>query len=174
VPCVEHHGVRPSVDPTAFVADGAWVIGDVSVGERAGIWFNAVCRGDINRIVVGARSNVQDGCVLHVTHELPVVVGRDVTVGHQAMLHGCTVLDACLVGMSATILDRARVGPFAVVAAGSVVKERFVVPEGTLVAGVPARVVRDLTEEERAFLLQSAENYIGYARSFMTGERRTT
>jgi carbonic anhydrase/acetyltransferase-like protein (isoleucine patch superfamily) len=144
------------------------VIGEVSVGELAGIWFNAVCRGDINRIVVGERTNIQDGCVLHVTKELPVVVGADVTVGHMAMLHGCTVHDACLIGMSATVLDRAQVGPFAVVAAGSVVKEGFVVPEGTLVAGVPARVVRELTGEERAFLLQSAENYIGYARSFMT------
>jgi carbonic anhydrase/acetyltransferase-like protein (isoleucine patch superfamily) len=166
MPALMHHGVEPRIHPTAFVAGGAWVIGDVEVGEDAGIWFNAVLRGDINVIRVGARSNVQDGCVLHVTRELPAIVGDDVTVGHKAMLHGCTVGNGSLIGMSAVVLDNARVGSFAIVAAGAVVKENFVVPEGTLVAGVPARVVRELTEEERRFLLQSARNYVGYARSF--------
>ncbi len=166
MPLLDHHGVSPRVHPSAFVAGGAWLIGDVEVGEDAGIWFNAVLRGDINAIRVGRRSNVQDGVVIHVTKELPAILGDDVTVGHKAMIHGCRVGDACLIGMNAVVLDRAVVGPFAVVAAGAVVKEGFVVPEGTLVAGVPARVVRPLTEEERAFLLQSAQNYMGYARSY--------
>jgi carbonic anhydrase/acetyltransferase-like protein (isoleucine patch superfamily) len=148
------------------VFGGAWVIGDVEVGEDASVWFNAVLRGDINVIRVGNRTNVQDGAVVHVTRELPAIIGDDVTVGHKAMIHGCRIENACLVGMNAAVLDRAVVGPFAVVAAGSVVKEGFVVPEGMLVAGVPARIVRPLTDEERAFLLQSARNYITYARSY--------
>lgn len=161
-----HHGVLPTVHPTAFVAEGAWVIGDVEVGRDAGIWFNAVLRGDINTICVGERTNVQDGAVLHVTKDYDVWIGDDVTVGHQAMLHGCRIERGALIGMSAVVLDNARVGPFALVAAGSVVRENFVVPEGTLVAGVPARIVRALTETERALLLQSAANYVEYARSF--------
>jgi len=161
-----HHGVEPRIHPTAFVAGGAWVIGEVEVGEDAGIWFNAVLRGDINAIRVGARSNVQDGCVVHVTRRLPAIIGDDVSVGHKAMIHGCAVGNACLIGMNAVVLDNARVGPFAIVAAGAVVKENFVVPEGTLVAGVPGRIVRELSEEERSFLLQTAQNYVGYARSF--------
>jgi gamma-carbonic anhydrase len=163
---LDHHGVSPRVHPSAFVAGGAWLIGDVDVGEDASIWFNAVLRGDINGIRVGKRTNVQDGAVIHVTRELPAMLGDDVTIGHKAMVHGCRVENASLVGMNAAVLDRAVVGPFAVVAAGAVVKEGFVVPEGTLAAGVPARVVRSLTEEERAFLLQSARNYVGYARSY--------
>jgi carbonic anhydrase/acetyltransferase-like protein (isoleucine patch superfamily) len=166
MPVLMHHGYRPRIAPSAFVAGGAWLVGDVEVGDDAGIWFNAVLRGDLNAIRVGARSNIQDCCVLHVTRGLPAIVGDDVTVGHKAMLHGCVVGNACLIGMNAVVLDNARVGPFAVVGAGAVVKENFVVPEGTLVAGVPARVVRELTEEERAFLLQSATNYVGYARSY--------
>jgi len=166
VPLLEHHGVLPRVHPSAFLAGGAWLIGDVEVGEDASVWFNAVLRGDINAVRVGKRSNVQDGAVVHVTRELPAILGDDVTIGHKAMIHGCRVENATLIGMNAAVLDRAVVGPFAVVAAGAVVKEGFVVPEGTLVAGVPARVVRPLTDEERAFLLQSARNYVGYARSY--------
>jgi carbonic anhydrase/acetyltransferase-like protein (isoleucine patch superfamily) len=161
-----HHGVLPKIDPTAFVAAGAWLIGDVEIGVLASIWFNAVLRGDINNIRVGARSNVQDGCVVHVTNQLPALIGDDVTVGHKAMIHGCTIGNASLIGMNAVVLDNARVGNYAIVAAGSVVRENFVVPDGTLVAGVPARVVRDVTEEERASLLTSARHYIEYARSF--------
>jgi carbonic anhydrase/acetyltransferase-like protein (isoleucine patch superfamily) len=148
------------------VAGGAWLIGDVELGEQASVWFNAVLRGDINTIHLGSRSNVQDGAVLHVTRELPVRIGVDVTIGHKAMIHGCRIGDGSLVGMNAVVLDNARIGPFALVAAGAVVRENFVVPEGKLVAGVPARIVRDLTDVERAQLLQSAKNYVGYALSF--------
>jgi carbonic anhydrase/acetyltransferase-like protein (isoleucine patch superfamily) len=161
-----HHGVQPSIHPSAFVAEGAWVIGDVVLEEQASIWFQAVLRGDINSIRIGRRSNIQDACVLHVTASLPVNVGEDVTVGHMAILHGCEIADRCLIGMSATVLDGARVGPASVVAAGAVVREGFVVPEGTLVAGVPARVMRDVTDQERSALIASAHNYIEYARSF--------
>jgi carbonic anhydrase/acetyltransferase-like protein (isoleucine patch superfamily) len=166
VPLLDHHGVSPRIHPSAFIAGGAWLIGDVEVGEDASVWFNAVLRGDINAIRVGARTNVQDGAVIHVTRELPAILGDDVTVGHKAMIHGCRVENGCLIGMNAAVLDRAVVGPFAIVAAGAVVREGFVVPDGALVAGVPARVVRQVTEDERAFLLQSAANYVGYARSY--------
>ncbi len=161
-----HHGVAPLIHPSAFVADGAWIIGAVDLGAEASVWFGAVLRGDINAIRIGVRTNIQDGAVLHVTKELAVVIGDDVTVGHQAMIHGCRIENGALIGMSAVVLDNAQVGECALVAAGSVVRENFVVPAGSLVAGVPARVVRTLTDEERKGLLQSAANYVGYARSF--------
>lgn len=167
MPLVAHHGVRPRLHPSAFLAAGACLIGEVEIGEDASIWYNAVLRADINTIRIGSRSNIQDGCVLHVTRALPVLIGNDVTVGHMAMLHGCTINDCSLIGMNAVVLDNARVGPFAMVAAGSVVRENSVVPEGKLVAGVPARIVRDLTADERKYLIQSAGNYVEYARSYV-------
>ncbi len=166
MPLLTHHGVAPTVGASVFIAEGAMVIGDVRLEDAASVWFNAVLRGDINRIDIGARTNVQDGTVVHVTHELPVIVGCDVTVGHLAMIHGCKIHDRCLIGMNAVVLDGAEVGPDAVVAAGAVVRERFKVPAGVLVAGVPARSVRDLTADERAALVRSAEHYVEYAASF--------
>ncbi|MGA9118886.1 MAG: gamma carbonic anhydrase family protein [Bacteroidota bacterium] len=172
MPLIAHHGVSPSISDTSFIAAGAMVIGDVSVGQEASIWFNAVLRGDINRITIGERTNIQDGTVVHVTHELAVLIGDEVTIGHLAMVHGCTIGDRCLVGMNAILLDGATVGPDSVVAAGAVVKERFVVPPGVLVAGVPARVVRELTEGERLALRESAEHYVAYARTYREVSRK--
>jgi carbonic anhydrase/acetyltransferase-like protein (isoleucine patch superfamily) len=163
---IEHHGVRPHVPSSAFVAEGACLIGEVTLGEDASVWFNAVLRGDINRVHIGDRSNVQDGVVMHVTRKYPALVGNDVTIGHQAVIHGCELLDGSLIGMGAVVLDRARVGPLALVAAGALVREGFTVPEGVLVAGVPARIVRALTGEERDSLLESARHYVEYARSY--------
>lgn len=152
--------------PTAWVAEGAWLIGEVELGEQASVWFNAVLRGDINAVRVGKRSNIQDGCVLHVTKSDPVEVADEVTVGHMAMIHGCRIGRCSLIGMNAVILDGARVGEHALVAAGSVVREHFRIPDGTLVAGIPARVVRELTEEERQGIVASAAHYIAYAASY--------
>ena len=163
---LSHHGVLPRVPASAFVAPGAHLIGEVDLGEAASVWFNVVLRGDINRIVVGDRTNIQDGSVVHVTHALPALIGNDVTVGHLAMIHGCVIEDGCLVGMNAIVLDGARVGPGSLVAAGSVVREGFVVPPGMLAAGVPAKLIRELSEAERAEILRSAANYVEYARSF--------
>jgi carbonic anhydrase/acetyltransferase-like protein (isoleucine patch superfamily) len=163
---ISHHGVSPTIHPTAYVAGGAWIIGEVELGEEASVWFNAVLRGDINSIRVGKRSNIQDGAVVHLTRALPAVIGDDVTVGHKAMLHACVIERGCLIGMNAVVLDGARVGPFSIVAAGAVVREEYIIPEGMLAAGVPARVVRPVTAEEKEFLLQSARNYVGYAQSF--------
>lgn len=163
-----HHGVAPSVHPRAFLAPGAWLIGDVTVGEEASIWYNAVLRGDINAIRVGRRSNIQDGCVLHVTAKLPVEIADEVTVGHMAMVHGCRIGRGSLIGMNAVVLDNAEVCEGALVAAGALVKENFVVPAGMLAAGVPARIVRELTGEERRAIVQSAANYVAYAASSFT------
>ncbi len=162
-----HHGVQPVIHPSAFVAEGACLIGDVRLGKDVSVWFNAVLRGDINSIRVGDRTNIQDGAVLHVTHDLPVIIGPDVTVGHHAVVHACTLEECSLIGMNAVVLDNARVGPYAIVAAGAVVRENFVVPEGVLVAGVPARIVRALTGEERTQLKASASDYVRYARSYL-------
>jgi carbonic anhydrase/acetyltransferase-like protein (isoleucine patch superfamily) len=162
-----HHGVTPVIDSTAFVAPGAVVIGDVTVGADSSIWFNSVVRGDVHSIRIGERTNIQDGCVLHVTHALyPLVIGSGVTVGHAAILHGARIADHCLIGMGATVLDNARIGSYSLVAAGSLVQEHFEVPEGSLVAGVPARIKRRLTSEERERIVRSATNYVRYVSTY--------
>jgi carbonic anhydrase/acetyltransferase-like protein (isoleucine patch superfamily) len=163
---IEHHGVHPEVPPSAFVAEGACLIGEVTLGRDSSVWFNAVLRGDINAIRIGDRSNVQDGVIIHVTHRDSVMVGKEVTIGHQAVIHGCELCDGSLIGMGAVVLDGARVGPQALVAAGSVVLEKSTIPEGMLAAGVPARIIRPLTGQERTSLLGSAQHYVEYARSY--------
>lgn len=161
-----HHGVLPRIHPSAFVADGVQIVGDVEIGIDASIWFNSILRGDINLIQIGDRTNVQDGSIFHVTNELPVRVGADVTVGHRAIVHGCSVGDGSLIGMGAIVLDRVQIGRQALVAAGAVVLEGFEVPDGMLAAGVPAKIVRPLTSVEKDGLLESARHYVEYARSF--------
>lgn len=152
---IPYRGIIPKIDKSVFLAEGARVIGDVEIGADSSIWFNAVVRGDVHWIRIGARTNVQDNCVLHVTHQrYPLQVGSDVTVGHSAVLHGCTVEDCCLIGMGAIVLDNARIHSHSLVAAGS------------LVAGVPAKVKRPLTAEESAFLMRSAQNYVGYVKTY--------
>lgn len=164
---IPFRGVYPKVHESVFVAAGAVIVGDVEIARNSSIWFNAVLRGDVHWIRVGERTNVQDGCLLHVTHEkYPLVIGSNVTVGHGAIVHGSTVEDFCLIGMGAKILDNAHVGPYAVVAAGSVVLQNSVVEEGTLVAGVPAAVVRMLTDAERRNIERSANNYVEYSKLY--------
>ncbi len=157
----------PKLHTSVFVADGAMIIGDVEIGEHSGIWFNAVIRGDVNFIHIGSRTNVQDNSVLHVTSKTaPLSIGSDITIGHNAVLHGCTIDDCCLIGMGAIVLDRARIHRNSMVAAGAIVLEGFDVPEGMLVAGVPAKVKRALTEDEKQFIRQSAANYVGYVQAY--------
>lgn len=162
-----YRGIKPKLHDTVFVAEGAQIIGDVEIGRDSSVWFNTVIRGDVHYIRIGDRTNIQDNSILHVTHEkYPLVIGSEVTVGHGAILHAATIKDRCLIGMGAKVLDNATVGPYALVAAGSLVLEHFVVPEGALVAGVPARVKRMLTEEERQQIVQSAQNYVEYVKSY--------
>jgi carbonic anhydrase/acetyltransferase-like protein (isoleucine patch superfamily) len=138
-------------------------VGDVTLGDHASIWYNAVLRADINRIVVGHHTNVQDNSVLHLSDELPCQLGNYVTVGHNAILHGCTIEDEALIGMGATVLDGARVGTQSLVGAGALVPQGAKVPAGSLVLGSPARVVRVLTPDERAAFKQIAEKYVAIA-----------
>lgn len=163
VKLLAYNGVLPVVDPTAFIAEGTYLIGTVRIRREASVWYNCVLRGDINSIDIGDRANIQDGCVLHVTHEYGVRIAAEVTVGHRAIIHGATVEHGSLIGMGAIVLDDAHIGPFALVAAGALVREHFVVPEGTLAAGVPAKIIRSLTGDERMSLVQSARNYVEYA-----------
>ena len=155
---------RPTVADGAWVAPGATLVGAVTVGAGSSVWYGAVLRGDGDRIVVGARSNIQDGCVLHADPGLPCAVGDGVTVGHRAVLHGCTVGDGALVGMGATVLNGARIGPGCLVAAGALVLEGVEIPERSLVAGSPAKVRRPLTDDEVARLRTNAETYERLAR----------
>jgi carbonic anhydrase/acetyltransferase-like protein (isoleucine patch superfamily) len=155
-----YRGIHPEIHETVFLADGARVIGDVRIGANSSVWFNAVVRGDVCPIRIGERTNVQDNATLHVTHDTgPLQIGSDVTIGHSAVLHACTVQNNVLIGMGAILLDNCTVESWAVVAAGSLVKQGFRVPSGMLVAGVPAKVIRAITEAERANILESPENY---------------
>lgn len=150
----------PTLGEAVYIARGAVVLGDVTLGDRASVWYNAVLRGDINRIVVGADSNIQDNAVLHLADDYPCVIGDRVTVGHGAIVHACTVEDECLIGMGATILDGAVIGKNSIVGANSLVLQRSVIPPGSLVLGSPAKVVRPLTDEEIAKLPAMAEKYV--------------
>ena len=161
-----YNGLSPQIDLSAFVANGAQLIGDVRLAKDSSVWFNAVLRGDINHIVIGERTNIQDCSVLHVTEEFPAIVGKDVTVGHRAIIHGCSIGDCCLIGMGSVILDNAKIGSYSLVAAGAVVLQNSIVPEGVLVAGVPAKIIRPLTDEEKKKLEESATHYAGYARGY--------
>jgi carbonic anhydrase/acetyltransferase-like protein (isoleucine patch superfamily) len=165
-----YDGKTPRIAPSAWVAPGAVVAGDVEIGEASSIWFQTVVRGDVNVVRIGARTNVQDHSVVHVTTRTnPTVIGDDVTVGHRAVLHGCTVHDRCLVGIGAIVLDGAVIGPDAMVGAGALVPPGMIVPSGTLVLGAPAKVKRDLTAEELAFFRTSAARYAGYAARYRQG-----
>ncbi|WP_024285626.1 gamma carbonic anhydrase family protein [Cellulomonas sp. KRMCY2] len=156
---LELDGMSPQVDPDAWLAPGATLVGDVHVAAGASVWYGSVLRADGDRIEVGAGSNLQDGCVVHADPGLPVVVGAGVTVGHHAVLHGCTVEDGSLVGMGAVVLNGARIGRGSLVAAGAVVCEGMDVPPGSLVAGVPARVRRPLGDEDAQGLAANGQAY---------------
>ena len=154
-----YDGIRPTLDPTARVAETAVLVGRVTLGAGANVWYGAVLRGDDNSVEVGAGTNVQDNAVLHCDPAFPLVVGRDVTVGHGALVHGCTVGDRCLIGMGAILLNGCVVGEESIVAAGALVTQNKVIPPGSMVMGSPAKVVRALTPEERSQLAASAEEY---------------
>lgn len=157
----------PKVDPSAFVAPGAQLIGQVVLGVRTSVWFNAMLRGDESGIFIGEGSNIQDGTVVHVDTKDPVRVGKNVTVGHNVTLHGCTVEDGALIGMGATILNGAVIKKGALVAAGALVLENQIVEAGTLAAGVPARERRKLTKENADYLKYDAVHYMDQAKKYL-------
>ena len=160
-----YRGKRPRLAPDVFVAPGAVIIGDVTIGEGSSIWYHTVIRGDVGSVVIGRNTNIQDLCLLHMTTDVSnVLIGNEVTVGHRVVLHGCTVEDRCLIGMGAVILDNAVIGRGSVVAAGAVVKEREVIPPNSLVAGMPAGVKRALAEGGSSPSTRIARHYLDLAR----------
>jgi gamma-carbonic anhydrase len=162
-----YRGTMPRIPQSAYIDQAAQVIGDVTLGERASVWPCTVLRGDVNKIVIGDDSNIQDGTVLHgELDKYPVIVGDRVTVGHMACLHGCVVEDDCLIGIGAIVLNGARIGKGSVVAAGSLVPEGMDVPPGSMVMGTPAKVRREVTPEETARFAENAQRYIRYRQDF--------
>ena len=160
-------GVQPQIHPTAFIADGAHVIGDVHIGEQSSIWFNTVVRGDMFYIRIGDRTNVQDNCVIHTrTGAHPTILEDEVTVGHSVTLHGCYVEHGALIGIGSIVLDDARVGAQSLVAAGSLLSPGTIIPPQSLVMGVPAKVKRPLSEEEVAGLNAYWQNYVEYTKQY--------
>jgi len=165
-----YRGQKPRLGARVFVDASAQVIGDVELGEDASVWMNTVIRGDVNAIRLGARTNVQDSCVLHVTSADPTVLGEEVTVGHSVTLHGCRIERRCLIGIGAIVLNGAVVGEESIVAAGSLVPEGMAIPPRSLAVGAPAKVRRELTDEERAGLRRYAESYVGYKETYRAEE----
>ena len=152
-------GIKPTIDNSAFVAETADIIGDVVVEKNASIWYKAVLRGDDNPIIVGENSNIQDGTIVHCGEVEPTIIGKNVTIGHAAVIHGCKIGDCSLIGMGSTVLDNAEIGEFTMVGAGSLVTgKKF--PPGVLLLGSPAKVARELTDEEKESLKQSALHYV--------------
>ena len=165
-----YQGVRPTIAESAFIEETAAVIGDVAIGEDSSVWFNTVIRGDVHFIRIGNRTNIQDLCVVHVSHDTyATVLGDDVTVGHHVVLHGCTIKDRVLIGMGAIIMDGAVIGEDCVVGAGALVTEQTVVPPKSLVLGAPAKVKRAVTDKELAWIRESAHNYVRYAKQYLSG-----
>ena len=168
----ELDGVAPQVAGSAWVADSAQVIGQVVLGEDASVWFASVVRGDTESITIGAGSNVQDASVLHADHGQPLLIGERVTVGHKVMLHGCTIGDESLIGIGAVVLNGARIGKNCLVGAGALVTEGKEFPDGSMILGSPARVVRQLSPEQIEGLRRSAQHYMENARRFKAGLRK--
>ncbi|TVQ78819.1 MAG: gamma carbonic anhydrase family protein [Bradymonadales bacterium] len=165
----EYKGIQPQIHPSVFIAESADVIGQVRIGAESNVWFQVVIRGDVNFIEIGNRTNIQDHSCLHVTRKTaPLIVGSEVTVGHQVILHGCTIEDRVLVGMGAIVMDQAVIPSECIVGAGSMVTMGKRFESGSLILGSPAKAVRKLTEEELAFLSQSAANYVQDAKDYQT------
>jgi gamma-carbonic anhydrase len=161
-------GVSPRLHASAFVDDSAQVIGDVEIGEASSVWMCAVVRGDVNHIRIGRRTNIQDGTVVHVMKDThPTLIGDEVTIGHAAVVHGCTIEDRCLIGMGAIVLNGARVGEGSIVAAGTLLVEGAVVPPRSLVMGSPGKVRRTLSDAEVAEIEEYAERYVQYRLEYM-------
>ncbi len=172
---LKYQGMKPKLGKNTWIAPGATVIGEVETGEDVSIWFGCVVRGDVHYIKIGDRTNIQDLTMIHVTHYkkedksdgYPTIIGNDVTIGHRVMLHGCIIEDACLIGMSATILDGAVIGKESIVGAGALVTKNKKFPPRSLIVGSPAKVIRELTDEEVKELYASAKRYVKFKNSYM-------
>jgi carbonic anhydrase/acetyltransferase-like protein (isoleucine patch superfamily) len=164
-----YRDVSPRVHTSAFVDVSAQVIGDVVLGAESSVWMNVVIRGDVNHVRIGARTNIQDLTLVHVMRDThPTVIGDAVTVGHSAVIHGCTIEDRCLIGMGAILMNGCQIGTGSIVAAGTLVPEGCVVPAGSMVMGLPGKIRRALTSEEDASIAWYADNYVRYRLDFLT------
>lgn len=166
MPILTFNGKKPNIHPSCYVASNATIIGDVILGEESSVWPNAVIRGDVNKISIGARTNVQDNCVVHVNRETPTIIGDDVIIGHGAIVHACTVGNHVLIGMGAKVLDKASIEDWIIVAAGSVVTEKAVIPSKSLVAGIPAEVIKTLSPQQMERIKLGAEDYVDLSRRY--------
>jgi len=172
---IQYKEWTPTLKKGAWIAEGATVIGRTEIGEDSSIWFGSIVRGDVHYIKIGDRTSIQDLSMIHVTHHKkedmsdgnPTIIGNDVTIGHRVMLHGCTVEDACLIGMSATILDGAVIGKESIVGAGSLVTKNKIFPPRSLIMGTPAKVIRELTEIEVKELYASASRYVEFKNNYL-------
>ena len=162
--------MRPTIHPDAYVHPAGHVIGDVTLGARASVWLTAVLRGDTAPIIVGADSNVQDGTIVHVDHGVPCTIGDRVAIGHRAIIHGATIESDVLIGMGAILLNRVHVGSGSIVGAGAVCREGMVIPPNSLVLGVPGRVVRETTPEERVRIARTVQSYLDLQREHRAGK----
>ncbi|GIO55254.1 gamma carbonic anhydrase family protein [Paenibacillus sp. SSG-1] len=156
----------PKIHPSVYVAEGAKIVGDVQIGQQSSVWFNAVLRGDMAPIVIGDRCNIQDGAVGHVNTDEPLILEDDVSVGHAAIVHGCTIGKGTLIGMGAIVLNGAEIGEYALIGAGSIVTENKKIPPYTLSLGSPARVVRELTEEDLRRMYRTTQNYVDKGKEY--------
>jgi gamma-carbonic anhydrase len=164
---IPYAGKNPNIAEGCFLAPDCLIIGDVTIGTESSVWFKAVLRGDINWIKIGSFTNIQDGCIIHVTGgTAPTDIGDHVTIGHGAILHGCTIESGCLIGMGSIVLDNAVVGEGSLVAAGAVVKSGMKIPPHTLVAGNPAVIKRKVSSDEREYFIEWAKNYRGYSKGY--------
>lgn len=172
MPILPYKGIRPEIAEGVFIAPGAVIIGDVTIHEGASVWFNAVIRGDSAPIVIGPHSNIQDNCTLHADPGAPVTIGAFCTIGHNAIVHGATLGDHVLVGMGAIVLNHAVVGSNTILGAGTLLSENKQIPAGSLAIGIPAKVARSLTENERLVLSVSADNYSKKAAEYLQEENQ--
>ena len=170
---LEYKGKLPKLGDRVYVAAGAYIVGDVEIGDHSSVWFNCVVRGDVHYIRIGTHTNIQDGSICHVMKdEFPLILRDYVTVGHGVMLHGCTIESHCLIGMRATILNNAKIGDHSIVGAGAVVTEGMVVPPRSLVLGLPAKVKRPLRDEEVAGIDEYARRYYEYKETYLAAESK--
>jgi carbonic anhydrase/acetyltransferase-like protein (isoleucine patch superfamily) len=160
-------GKSPSIDKSCFIAESADVIGDVTLGESSSIWFGTVARGDMHYIKIGARTNIQDNCTIHVTTDInPTIIGDEVTVGHNVIIHGCTIEDRSLIGMGAIIMDGAIIGEGSLIGAGALISPGTIIPPRSLVVGLPGKIVRATTDEELDEVIDRAQHYIDFAKKY--------
>ena len=161
------NGRKPKIEEEVFIAEGSKIIGDVEIKKGSSIWFNAIIRGDISSIHIGEKTNIQENSTLHVDPDIPLNIDNNVTVGHNAVLHGCTINENCIIGMGAVILNNANIGKNSIVGAGALVPEGKKIPEGSLVLGMPAKVVRDISQDEIEEIKESAEHYYELAQKYI-------